>query len=89
MTPSGLFQVDVAADLADLEAGRQFGQPVLVLWSARRPPRFYSDPLEVWRRWAPAVRGRRIDASHFMAEDRPEAVAHELLTFLNPDDQKV
>jgi hypothetical protein len=35
------------------------------------------------------VRGRRIDASHFMAEDRPEEVAHELLTFLNPDDREV
>jgi haloacetate dehalogenase len=83
--------VDAADDDADLEAGRQIGCPVLVLWSARGGlPRFYSDPLEVWRPWAPAVRGRRIDASHFMAEDRPEEVAHELLTFQNnPDDQQV
>jgi hypothetical protein len=29
------------------------------------------------------VCGRRIDASHFMAEDRPEEIAHELLTFLD------
>ena len=42
----------------------------------------YGDPLEVWRSWASDVRGRGIDASHFLVEDRPEEVASELLEFL-------
>ena len=75
--------VDVAVDDADREAGRRIACPTLVLWSARGGlPRFYPDVLDVWRPWAPDVRGRGIDASHFLAEDRPEETAQELLTFL-------
>ncbi len=75
--------VDVALDDADREAGRRIACPTLVLWSARGGlPRFYPDVLDVWRPWAPDVRGRGVDGSHFLAEDRPEEVAQELLAFL-------
>jgi haloacetate dehalogenase len=54
-----------------------------VLWAARGAlPRFYPDALEVWRPWAPDVRGAPLDASHFLAEDRPEETAAQLLAFL-------
>jgi haloacetate dehalogenase len=76
--------VDVEHDDADRAAGRQITCPVLVLWAAAGGlPRFYGDPLDIWRAWAPAVRGGPVDASHFMAEDRPEEVARELLAFLD------
>jgi haloacetate dehalogenase len=75
--------VDVAYDEADRDAGRQIACPVLALWAQNGAlPIFYSDVLEVWRPWAPGVRGRAIDASHFLAEDRPEETAEELLAFL-------
>jgi haloacetate dehalogenase len=75
--------VDLEHDDADRAAGRQIGCPTLALWSARGAlPRFYGDPLDVWRPWAPDVRGRGLDASHFLAEDRPEEVAAELRDFL-------
>jgi haloacetate dehalogenase len=75
--------VDVALDDADREAGRRIACPTLVLWSARGGlPRFYPDVLDVWRPWAPDVRGRGIDATHFLAEDRPDETAQELLAFL-------
>jgi len=75
--------VDVALDDADRQAGRRIACPTLVLWSARGGlPRFYPDVLDVWRAWAPDVRGRGIDATHFLAEDRPEETAQELLAFL-------
>ena len=62
----------------------------LVLWAAMGGlPRFYGDVLDVWRPWAPAVEGRAIDASHFLAEDRPEEIARELLTFLTVPDPEV
>jgi haloacetate dehalogenase len=75
--------VDVEHDDADRDAGRQIACPVLVLWAARAAlPRFYGDVLEVWRAWAPVVRGEALDASHFLAEDRPEETAANLLDFL-------
>ena len=75
--------IDVEHDDADRAAGRQIACPTLVLWAGRGGlPRFYADVLDVWRPWAPDVRGTALDASHFMAEDRPEDTARELLTFL-------
>ena len=79
--------IDVQDDDADREAGRQIACPTLVLWSARGGlPRFYRDVLEVWRPWAPDVRGRGIDGTHFLAEDCPETIASELLAFTNQED---
>jgi haloacetate dehalogenase len=75
--------VDVEHDDADRAAGRTIACPVLVLWAGRGGlPRFYDDVLAVWRPWAPDVRGRAVDAGHFLAEDRPEETASELLGFL-------
>ena len=75
--------VDVADDDVDRLAGRRIECPVLVLWAAGGGlPRFYDDVLDVWRPWAPDVRGAPVDASHFMAEDRPDEVARALLAFL-------
>ena len=75
--------VDVVHDDADRDAGRSISCPVLVLWAGRGGlPRFYPDVLDVWRPWASDGRGGAVDASHFLAEDRPEATAAELLTFL-------
>jgi haloacetate dehalogenase len=56
---------------------------VLVLWASRGGlPRFYDDVLDVWRPWAPDVSGSAIDARHFLAEERPDETAGELLAFL-------
>jgi haloacetate dehalogenase len=75
--------VDVAHDDADREAGREIACPVLVLWAARGAlPRFYADVLEVWRPWAPDVRGEALDTSHFVPEDHPEETAAQLVAFL-------
>lgn len=35
----------------------------------------YGNPLEIWRRWAPDVRGHGIDAGLHVAEEAPEALA--------------
>jgi len=75
--------VDVEHDRADRDAGRRISCPVLVLWGGRGGlTRFYDDVLEVWRAWAPDVRGRALDASHFLAEDEPEETVAELRGFL-------
>jgi haloacetate dehalogenase len=67
----------------DLQGGT-IACPVLSLWGgAGGLPRFYADPLEPWRTFAPGVTGRAIEgASHFLVEDAPGEVAAELTAFL-------
>jgi haloacetate dehalogenase len=58
--------------------------PVRALWAGDGAlPKFYADPLEPWRAYAPQVTGRAVaDASHFLVEDAPEQVGADLETFL-------
>lgn len=67
----------------ELDRGRLIGCPVLALWGRRGALELlYGDVLEMWREWAADVRGRGLDASHFLAEDCPAEVAAELVAFL-------
>jgi haloacetate dehalogenase len=69
-------------ELDEADRGRMIACPVLALWGLRGAlPIFYGDVLDVWRPWASDLRGRGVDASHFLVEDRPEEVADELLKF--------
>jgi haloacetate dehalogenase len=74
--------VDVEDDEADRRTGRKIECPVLVLWAARGAlPRLYPDVLEVWGDWADDLSGTAIDATHFLAEDRPAETAERLAAF--------
>jgi haloacetate dehalogenase len=70
--------IDLAHDRADHGAIRC---PVLVLWSERGIGSSY-DVLSTWREHADAVHGRALDCGHFLAEERPEETATELIAFL-------
>lgn len=75
--------VDRAADDADLAGGRRIECPTLVLWSTRDDlEQLYGDVLSVWRAWSSDLRGGPIESGHHMAEDAPEQLASELITFL-------
>jgi haloacetate dehalogenase len=68
--------------LDEADRGRLIDCPVLALWGSRGALEpLYGDVLAVWRDWARDVRGRGLDASHFLVEDRPEEVADELTAF--------
>jgi haloacetate dehalogenase len=41
----------------------------------------YGDPLAIWRRWAPDVRGQCIDSGHHLAEENPDALVAALVRF--------
>ena len=71
---------DHDADEAD-RGKRRIQCPVLALWAAQDELEDWFDVLDVWRGWADDVRGRGLDCSHFLAEERPEEVAEELLAF--------
>jgi haloacetate dehalogenase len=54
---------------------------VLALWAGRgQLPQWY-DVLAIWRDWANDVRGRAIDAGHYMAEQAPDETYAELRSF--------
>jgi haloacetate dehalogenase len=74
--------IDRALDDAD-RGVRTIACPTRALWGADGGlPRLYGDPLELWRALAPGVTGVAIpDATHFLVEDQPEAVAADLLAF--------
>ncbi|MBM7502784.1 alpha/beta fold hydrolase [Agromyces aurantiacus] len=75
--------VDRSDDRADRDRGRRIECPLLLLWSATGAlPSFYGDVPEVWRPWARDIRGRGLDAGHFLVEDRPDEVAAELLDLM-------
>jgi haloacetate dehalogenase len=74
-------------ELDEGDRGRQIECPVLALWGTRGAlPRFYGDVLAVWGEWAADLRGRGVEASHFLVEDAPEEVAAELAGFFAPVD---
>jgi len=76
--------IDRQHDDDDRAAARRITIPLLVLWSAAGAlPRFYGDVLAVWAPWAENLRGRGLEASHFLVEDQPTQVAHELLALLH------
>ncbi|MGH3881590.1 MAG: alpha/beta fold hydrolase [Actinophytocola sp.] len=75
--------VDRAADDADKAAGRTLACPTLVLWaSGDDMADLYGDVLDVWRPWAPDLRGGVIESGHHMAEEAPDQLTRALLDFL-------
>ena len=73
---------DRAHEEADRAAGRVVACPTLFLWSSRDDMvELYGDPLEIWRGWAPDVRGHQIESGHHMAEENPRDLARALADF--------
>ncbi|MEU1043085.1 alpha/beta fold hydrolase [Streptomyces sp. NPDC005551] len=68
--------VDRRHEEADRADGVRIQCPALVLWSLRDDLEdLYGDPLEIWRDWAPDVRGHGIDSGHHVAEQAPDELA--------------
>ncbi len=73
---------DTVSHLAVLDVVRRITCPTLVLWSATGPVAQWYDPLGIWRAWATDVRGRAIDAGHFLPEEAPGETLHDLVELL-------
>jgi haloacetate dehalogenase len=74
--------IDLVHDEADLDEGRKVECPLLALWGGRGVMERIYDVVAVWREYADDVRGKPLDAGHFLAEERPEETAQELRRFL-------
>jgi haloacetate dehalogenase len=72
--------IDLKHDEADLDS--RIGCPLLLLWSATGTGAMY-DVLNVWGERATDVCGRALACGHFLAEERPEETAAELISFLS------
>lgn len=73
--------IDLEHDEADLE--RRIACPLLLLWSASGTGALF-DVRAIWQeRASMKVRGRALDCGHFLAEEKPEEVATELISFLS------
>ena len=74
--------VDLEHDRADIEAGRKLNMPLLVLWGAEGIVGRCFDPLHEWQQVATDVRGKALPGGHYLAEEIPEPLLGEALTFL-------
>ncbi|WP_372782959.1 alpha/beta fold hydrolase [Phenylobacterium sp.] len=72
---------DRLADQADKEAGNFIGCPVQVLWGGKGIINTWYDALEIWREWAPDVRGQAIGCGHFLPEEKPAETLAALRSF--------
>jgi haloacetate dehalogenase len=77
--------IDLAHDEADLD--QKIRCPLLALWGARGLMELHFEVLACWReRAAGPVTGRALDCGHFLAEERPDETARELLAFFAASD---
>lgn len=74
---------DLAADEADVAAGRKITCPVQALWGTAGIPSETEGPLQTWHDWCEHVEGHGIDAGHFIAEENPQALLASLMPFLS------
>ena len=74
--------IDLVHDDADLEEGHKVECPLLTLWGAHGVMERLYDVEAVWREYATDVKGKPLDAGHFLAEERSQQTAQELTTFL-------
>ena len=74
--------IDLVHDEEDRKEGRKVECPLLAFWGGRGVVEKTYDVEAVWREYANDVRGRPLDAGHFLAEERPDETAQELTAFL-------
>ena len=74
--------IDLKHDKAD--ENKKIACPVLALWGLHGMMERHFDVLACWReKTAAEVSGQALDCGHFLAEERPDETAAELLTFFN------
>ena len=74
--------IDLEHDQADLDTGRRLELPLRVLWGTEGTVGRCFDPLAEWRQVATQVSGRALPGGHYLAEEVPDLVLEEALSFL-------
>lgn len=76
--------IDLEHDRSDVAAGRRLTQPLHVLWGEHGTVGRCFDVLSLWRERAEQVSGQPLPCGHYLAEESPERVIAETLTFFIP-----
>ena len=63
--------------------------PVLALWARDGSVGQWYEPLDIWRQWADDVRGRAVDAGHFLPEEAPDEIVEKLRAFFSECAQSI
>jgi haloacetate dehalogenase len=71
--------IDIAHD--DADGGRKLACPLLALWGRHGVIETCFDALALWRLRASDVRGHALPGGHYLAEEVPQLVAQEFLSF--------
>ena len=74
--------IDLEHDRADRDAGRKLRCRVMALWGAFGVVERCFKPLDEWRRVADDVRGRALPCGHYIPEEQPDELLHDLEEFL-------
>ena len=76
--------LDLEHDRADVATGHQLTQPLRVLWGEHGTVARCFDVLALWREHAVNVSGHSLPCGHYIAEEAPERLAAEVLSFFSP-----
>jgi len=77
--------IDLEHDRADVAGGRLLTQPLRVLWGEHGTVARCFDVLALWRERAAHVSGHSLPCGHYIAEEAPERLTAEALSFFQPD----
>jgi haloacetate dehalogenase len=74
--------IDLDHDREDRDLGHKVECPLLALWGGRGVMEKTYNVETVWREYGTDIRGKNLDAGHFLAEERPDETVRELRGFL-------
>lgn len=80
--------IDLDHDRADLAAGRRLSQPLRVLWGEHGTVARCFDVLALWRECAANVSGHSLPCGHYIAEEAPDRLIAEALSFFPSPSQE-
>ena len=73
--------IDLLRDREDRAAGRRITAPLHVLWGANGAVGPNFDVLGLWQVVAERATGKALDCGHYLAEEKPDETAAEMLDF--------
>ncbi len=78
--------IDLEHDQADIDAGVKLSCPINVMWGAEGAIEACFDALAEWRKVATQVEGKALPCGHYIAEEAPDLLLEEALSFLHQDE---
>lgn len=74
--------IDLEHDRESLRTGQKISAPLMVLWGERGVVHQCFDPLVEWAKVANEVRGKTVPGGHYVPEEAPDELLHEVLPYL-------